>query len=268
VLHPSTAPQVVSTGAALEFLTSDELILPPQRRLKNELVRLLSEFAGKRSRGSFSVESTLRVERGDGVEFPASYVVRLSGAGVTEEDVKIFQTAARLLLSRMTTQTDLWNQPAEGMLQAEDLDVLQPMAGEFARQFSGSSIRQGVMVRLGSSDSEPITIKGRVPALILQHRAPELVSGTARPIGFDEEKNFVALSVNSVGEDQPPRSPKRLEILCPTPVFLRTLATAYANRSMVEFQAFSQLEATSQRPILTLRSLKEIDIGPESYELR
>lgn len=201
VLHPSTAPQVVSTGGALEFETNDDLIPPPQRRLKNALVRALSDFASRRQKSGLFVTSTLRIQPDD-VEIPASCVIRLTGASVTMADVAEFQSAARLLLNRITPQTDLWNQPAEGMLQEESLDVLQPMAAELAQQFAGRTIKQGVMVRFGGAETDAMRIQGSMPALTIEHSATQLISGTARPVGFDEFKNLIALYVNSATDDE------------------------------------------------------------------
>ncbi|WP_394244146.1 hypothetical protein [Halopseudomonas laoshanensis] len=271
VLHPSSAPHVVNAGGALEFQEEAELILPAQKQLKNSLVRALNKLADARKVDDVTVEWRLRVDPETGVEFPATYVVRLAGPNIKTTDVEDFRAAAQLILGKLVPQRALGELDPEPTLRSADLELIQPLAQEFASQFANRSITQGVMIRFGSAELDGVTVQGVMPTLIIEHNALEILSGVAKPMGFDESQDSaILLVIPKTDQDESSQIQGRTKFLCHNPDFLKTLATAYVGRRLLEFEAVRQRDARSQKTILTLRSLKEVPPSQthDSFELQ
>lgn len=260
VLHPSTAPHVVNTGGALEFEEEGALVLPEQRHLKDALVRALNEFAICRKAEALVVEAWLRVDSKDDVEFPATYVVRLVGSGVTPADVEVFTAAARLVLAELIPQRAVGEPEVEPVLGEQDVSILQSLGTDVAARFANKSIKRGIMIKFGGGgeDLQGITMQGLMPALAVEQGSLGTIQGVARPLGFDEEKGAVTLMVKKrANDDEDSHCEGRLDLLCHDLDFLRIVARVYANRGQVEFTAITQPEVRKKKPIITLLELSE-----------
>lgn len=259
VLHPSSAPHVVNINGALEFEEEGALVLPAQRQLKDALIRALNDYASSRKTEAFAVESWLRVDSRSDVEFPATYVIKLAGSGVTSVDVETFSAAARLLLAKLIPQRALGEPEVERLLGKQDQDILQSLGEDVAARFANKSIKQGVMIRFGSADPQGITMQGVMPALAVEQGSLGTIEGIARPLGFDEEKSIVLLMVKkSAKDDEYSHCEGRIEVLCHDLGFLRIVAQVYASCGQVEFKAITQPDARKKKPAITLLELSAV----------
>lgn len=259
VLHPSSAPHVVNTDGALEFEEEGALVLPAQKQLKDALIRALNEYASSRKTGAVAVESWLRVDSRSDIEFPATYVIKLVGSGVTSVDVEAFSAAARLILAKLIPQQALGEPEVDSLLGKQDQDVLQSLGEDVAARFANKSIKQGVMIKFGRADSHGITMQGVMPALTVEQGSLGTIEGIERPLGFDEEKSIVILTVRkAANDDKGSHCEGRIEVLCHDLKFLRIVAQVYANCGQVEFKAITQPEARKKKPVITLVELNEV----------
>ena len=270
VLHPASAPHVVNSGGVLEFEEESSIVLPAQKQLKDAVVSALNDFRDMRKVTSIFVEWRLRIEPTHDVEFPATYVVRLVGPGATASEVDVFRAAARWVFSDLIPQRILGEPEDEPILSEKEKEFLGTLSRGIAAKFASRSIKQGVMVRFGFEDLGGATVQGVMPALTVEQKALGTVRATGRPLGFDEQKSTVTLWVTpSSSDDDTPELEGRTEILCHDLEFLRVFARAYANRSLVKFQAVSQQDARKQKTVLTLLELAEVAVDPaESFDLQ
>lgn len=195
VLHPVSAPSVVNTDGALEFEEEGALVLPAQKQLKDALIQALIEYASCRKIAATCIKSRLRVDVGSNVEFPASYVLRLSGTDITSAEVNVFKAAARFVLAKLIPQQELGEPQTEHLLGEKDKHILRSLGEDVAARFAGKSFRQGIVIKFGSTDSQGIKLQGVMPALAIDHSSIGTVIGIARPLGLDEEKSTVTLLV-------------------------------------------------------------------------
>lgn len=259
VLHPSSAPHVVNTDGALEFEEEGALVLPAQKQLKDALIRALNEYANSQKTESVVVESRLRVDSRSDVEFPATYVIKLVGSGVTSVDVEAFSAAARLILAKLFPQRTLGEPEVESLLGMQDQDVLQSLGEDVAARFANKSIKQGIMIKFGSADPQGITMRGVMPALAVEQGSLGTIEGIARPMGFDEEKSIVILMVKKSANDDESHCDGRIEMLCHDLGFLRIVAQVYANGGQVEFKATTQPGVRKKRKsVFTLQALSPV----------
>ncbi|ERS83766.1 hypothetical protein Q667_03560 [Marinobacter sp. C1S70] len=270
VLHPASAPHVVNSGGVLEFEEDSSIVLPAQKQLKDAVVSALNDFRDLKKLAAIYVEWRLRIEPAHNVEFPATYVVRLVGAGVTTSEVEGFRAAARFVFRDLLPQSLLGEPEDEHLLSTKEKKFLRTLSRGIAAKFANRSIKQGVMVRFGFEDLSGATVQGVMPALTVEQKALGTVRATGRPLGFDEQKSTVTLWVTpSSSDDDTPELEGRTEILCHDLEFLRVFARAYANRSLVKFQAVSQQDARKQKTVLTLLELAAVAVDPaESFNLQ
>ncbi|WP_431475264.1 hypothetical protein RVM24_08525 [Marinobacter sp. KM021] len=270
VLHPASAPHFFNAGGALEFEEESSIVLPAQKQLKDAIVSALSDFRDMRKLAATSVEWRLRIEPTHDVEFPATYVVRLAGPGATASEVDVFRTAARFVFRDLIPQRILGEPEDAPILSEKEQEFLRSSGRGIAAKFANRSIKQGVMVRFGYEDLSGATVQGVMPSLTVEQKALGTVQATGRPLGFDEQKSTVTLWVTPGANDEDASELEgRTEILCHDLEYLRVFARAYANRSLVRFQAVSQQEARKQKTVLTLLELEEVAVDPaESFDLQ
>ncbi|KPP97210.1 hypothetical protein [Marinobacter sp. HL-58] len=269
VLHPSSAPHVISTAGALEFEGETALVLPAQKQLKDKMVKVLNEFVSFRKTPGIAVEARLRIESQQRTEFPATHVIRLEGSGVTSDEVMVFRAAAQLILSSLVSQRSFGEQEMEHVLTEDEKFYLNELGSGVAAKFAGKSIPQGFIVRLGINDRHGINVHGNMQLLALKQSAHGTIEGVGRPIGFDEQKSSATLWFRKAAndDDESPNAGK-LEVLCHNLDFLRVLAGAYANRNQVEFKALRQPEARKKKSVITLLELREVAANdPDQFQL-
>lgn len=270
VLHPASAPQVVNSGGVLEFEEDHSFVLPAQRQLKDSIVSALNDFRDTRKVTATFIEWRLRIEPTLDVEFPATYVVRLAGAGVTASEVEVFRAAARSVFRDLIPQRILGEPEDEAILSEKEQEFLRSSSRGIAAKFANRSIKEGVMVRFGFDDLSGAKIQGVMPALTVEQKALGTLRATGRPLGFDEQKGTMTLwVVPGSDDDDASEIEGKAEIFCHDLEYLRVFARAYANRSLVRFQAMSQREARKQKTVLTLLELKEVAVEPaENFDLQ
>lgn len=270
VLHPTSAPHVTNADGILEFEGEGALILPTQKQLKDSLVRVLNEFVSVRKAGDVAVEFRLRVDPETGTEFPATHVIRLAGSDVTVAEVEAFRVAARIVLSELVPQRTLGDSANEHLLEESEIKELKALGEEVATRFANRSIKQGVMVNFGGGELQGVAVQGVMPALTVEQGAQGVLRGTARPMGFDEHKGIANLwLIPEASDEESSHVHGRTEVLCHNLDFLRILAKAYANRSLVEYEAVSQLEARKRKMVITILALKEVAVDEvDSFELQ
>ena len=270
ILHPACAPCVFHSGGALEFEEEGALVLPAQKQIKNSMIHVLNEFLSFRKTPAIGVESRLRVESRDGTEFPATYVVRLVGSGVTSAEVMVFRAAARFILNAFVPQRSLGDQETDHLLQETEKVFLRELGDGVAAKYAHKSITQGFVVRFGNVDPHGVTLQGIMPALDLEQRAYGTIEGFGRPMGFDEQKSTATLWFTRFANDHESSPDEgRLKILCHDLDFLRTIARAYANRNQLEFKALRQPEARKKKPVITLLELREVAANDlDQFELK
>lgn len=270
VLHPASAPHVVNSGGVLEFEEESSIVLPAQKQLKDAVVSALNDFRDMRKLSATSIEWRLRIEPTHDVEFPATYVVRLVGPGATASEVEVFRAAARFVLRGLIPQRILGEPEDEPILSEKEQEFLGALSRGISAKFANRSIKQGVMVRFGFEDLSGAKVQGVMPSLTVEQKALGTIWAAGRPLGFDEQKSTVTLWVTAgSNHDDASELEGRAEIFCHDLEFLRVFARAYANRSLVKFQAVSQREARKQKTVLTLLELQEVAVDPaENFDLQ
>lgn len=269
LLHPASAPTVTIQGDSIEFQQEADLILPNQKKLKNSLVGKLAQYSETQKDKKIQVLSALRIDPKTGDKFPANYVIRIDGPGITAADVNHYTGVVRQMLSTLSPQQTLGCVDQKLALEPTDLEIIKPLTQELAREFAGTNFSRGLTIKYGNSSLDTMTLQGVMPPLTIEHQAPEKIRGKAKPVGFDEEKHIAILNViPATIEGKYLQKRNRIEVLCSSPDLLRTLASAYSKRSLLEFEALRQLDATNQKTILTLQSLQETALAPESFELQ
>ena len=195
------------------------------------------------------------------------HYMRLVGTGVTASEVEGFRAAARFVFRGLLPQSILGEPEDEHLLSTKEKKFLRTLSRGVAAKFANRSIKQGVMIRFGSEDLSGATVQGIMPSLTVEQKALGTVWATGKPLGFDEQKSTVALWVTrGTNDDDASEIEGRTEVLCHDLEFLRVFARAYANRSLVKFQAVSQREARKQKTVLTLFELEEVAVDPaESF---
>ncbi|SFE93382.1 hypothetical protein SAMN04487869_12617 [Marinobacter sp. DSM 26671] len=269
VLHPSSAPSVFAADGALEFEEESSIALPMQKKLKDAMVVALSDFAKFRKTPDVALEFRLRVESQNGIEFPATHVVRLIGPEVVSSDVSLYRAAARFILAQWVKQRSLDEQETEHLLSEAEKAFLKEVGEGIAANFAGRSISRGFVVRFGMDDLGGLVIQGVMPSLTIDQAAQATVLGVGGPLGFDEVKGSVTMWISkSVSEDLQLPGSSRVQAQCHDLEALRVLAQAYANRNEIEFKALVQQDASNKKPVITILELKEVPLGdPDQFHL-
>lgn len=184
VLHPASAPHVVNSGGVLEFEEDSSFVLPAQKQLKDAIVSALNDFRDTRKVTATFIEWRLRIEPTLDVEFPATYVVRLAGAGVTASEVEVFRAAARSVFRDLIPQRILGEPEDEAILSEKEQQFLRSSSRGIAAKFANRSIKQGVMVRFGFEDLTGATVQGVMPSLTVEQKSSWHLAGNWQTVGI------------------------------------------------------------------------------------
>jgi hypothetical protein len=271
IFHPSNAPNFFNSDGVLEFDGESSIALPMQKQFKDAMVKILTEFAAFRQSPVVDVESRLRVDSHNETEFPATYVVRLVGHDIGVSYVERFRAAAQFVVRTFMAQRSIEEIEVEHLLSEEEKDFLRVCAGRIAAKFANKSIPQGFVVRFGPDDPHGVIVQGIMAPLLIEEKLNTTISGSARPMGFDVDKNTVILlcdqAANDPGESTYSKGP--IELHCQDSQMLTTLAQAYVNCAEVSFTALVQLATKTKKPVITLTCLQEEKVAndPKSFDL-
>ncbi len=271
IFHPSNAPNFFNSDGVLEFDGEGSIALPIQKQFKDAMVKMLTEFAAFRQSPVVDVESRLRVDPNNEPEFPATHVVRLVGQDVGINDVERFRAAAQFVVREFMPQRSIEEIEMEHFLSEDEKKFLGICARCIAAKFANKSITQGFVVRFGPADLHGVIVQGVMAPLLIEEKANTTIHGEARPVGFDANKHTIILSCDEAANDprESPFSKGPVELHCHDAQMLFTVAQAYLNRAQVSYTALVQLAAKTQKPVITLTCLREVEVAndPGHFDL-